>query len=321
MIIKSDKNRKGMRLLAADVLQYFFQMSRIPRNSLVIDSCNVFLEYPQFIKNRKKFLIWNLTVKRKKLTWIKIFHDGTLPCRYGEWGYFDKIVLRYSLKNMKKVLAVGDPIREWLVRDAGYKGEVRVIKSILPIEYKKHLLPADIQLFIQKYKYMIVSVGTCKKEYGFQDILAALELLPQEYKSNTGVILIDGNFAAKDREYLKTRSKFACSENVLLLSNGADNDMVYSIMKESAVFIRGAAAESYGISRIEAILAGIPVIATNAGEKRGMHIYEYGDIERLSQLILRVFTNAISADTEWMRFYQKEAEDNYHLIKKEVMGK
>lgn len=320
MIICSNRKRQGMQLLEKDTFPYFFQMCGITRKSCVIDSCNVFLEYPESIRNQKKFVIWNFLVKLKKVTWIKIFHDGTLPYRYRNWGYFEKFILRYSLKNMKKVIAVDDSIQEWLVEEVGYKGEVRMIKSILPREYKNRPLPMGIRSFIQKYKYIIVSVGTCKKEYGFQDIIAALKLLPQEYKNETGVILIDGDFAAKDQSYLKDRNKFTNIRNVLLLSN-VDNDKVYTIMKASTVFIRGFLGESYGISRIEAILAGIPVIATNVGETRGMHIYESGDIERLSQLILQVMRGDIKTNKEWISFYEKEAKVNYNLIKKEVTGK
>lgn len=322
IIIRSDRDYKykGMQMLETNILPYFYQMSRITRNSLILDSCNIFLEYPQFASNRKKFLIWNFLVKTKNLKWIKIFHDGTLPHRYKDFGCIEKFILRYSLKNIKKVLVVDDSIRKWLVREIGYKGKVRIIKSILPRDYKECHLPVDIMTFIQKYKYIICSIGTCKEEYGFQDIIAALAILPQEYKSSTGVILMDGNFAAKDKNYQVARNKFKGIENVLLLSKGVDNDMVQSIMRKSTVFVRGFFFESYGISRIEAILAGIPVIATNVGETRGMYIYEHGDIERLSQLILLVFTKNINADTEWINFYRKEAEDNYNLIKEEVVG-
>ena len=114
IIIRSDRDYKGMQMLETNVLLYFFQMSEITRNSLVLDSCNVFLEYPQFASNRKKFLIWNFLVKRKKIAWIKIFHDGTLPRRYRDFGCIEKFILKYSLKNMKKVLVVDDSIRKGL---------------------------------------------------------------------------------------------------------------------------------------------------------------------------------------------------------------
>ncbi len=319
MVIRSDRNYNGMKLLETDSLPYFFQMSGITPNSIVIDSCNIFLEYPKPISSKKKFVIWNFLVKQKKIKWIKIFHDGTMPYRFKNFGYVEKFILRYSLNNMEKVLTVDDSIRKWLVEDIGYKGEVEIIKSILPRKYKRRYLPSNIQMFIAKYQYIIVSVGTCKREYGFQDIIEALNLLPQEYKSNTGIILIDGNFSARNQNYLETRNKFTCIKNVLLLSKGIDNDLVYSIMKASTVFIRGVAHESYGISRIEAIFAGIPVIATNAGETRGMHIYEYGDVNKLSKLILQVFIGNTSTDTEWSHFYQKTVEENYNLIKNEVI--
>ena len=56
-----------------------------------------------------------------------------------------------------------------------------------------------------------------------------------------------------------------------------------------------------------------------AGETRGMHIYEYGDVNKLSKLILQVFIGNTSTDTEWSHFYQKAVEENYNLIKNEVI--
>lgn len=318
MIIGSKKKRKDMKPLEMNILPYFSQMSGITRNSCVIDSSYVFLEDPTTVDCKKRFAIWNFLVKWKKIRWIKIVHDGTLPYRYKHFGYLEKFVWKYSLKNMASILAVDEAIRKWIVKDVGYKGEVEVIQSILPKKYEERDLSANIKAFIENYKYIIVSVGTCNKEYGFQDIIAAMNLLPEEYQINTGVILLDGNVAAKDKRYMAARQRLSNIRNVLLLY-GVDNDMVYSIMKASTVFIRGFFFESYGISRVEAILAGLPVIATNLGETRGMHTYECGDIERLSQLIMQAFKGDIRADEEWIQFYQKVAYENYRKIKKVVM--
>lgn len=53
MVIRSDRNYNGMKLLETDSLPYFFQMSGITPNSIVIDSCNIFLEYPKPISSKK----------------------------------------------------------------------------------------------------------------------------------------------------------------------------------------------------------------------------------------------------------------------------
>ena len=37
-----------------------------------------------------------------------------------------------------------------------------------------------------------------------------------------------------------------------------------------------------GISRIEALWCGVPVVATRAGETRGMLLYDFGDVEQLT---------------------------------------
>ncbi len=319
MIVRSDRQHKGMQLLEDNIFKYLFQMCMIPKSSCIVDSCSIFLEYPQYKENVCKCLIWNTLINIRKFSWIKIFHDGTMPDRYKKLGYKEKAILKYSLKHMKKILVVNESLREWLINDIGYKGKIVLIKSILPRNYKEKTLNTNIRTFIQKYKYIIVSIGTCNKEYGFQDIIDAVAALPQYLNKVVGIILIDGNFACKNKEYLDIRKKLSEYENILLISKGMDSGKVYSIMKKSSIFIRGVCYESYGISRIEAIMAGIPVIATNTGETRGMIIYKSGDIKELSRNILNVLTGKISNNKEWISFYKNMALENYNMIKKEIM--
>jgi hypothetical protein len=46
--------------------------------------------------------------------------------------------------------------------------------------------------------------------------------------------------------------------------------------------VRAVRSESYGLSRVEAVCQGTPVVATRTGQTRGMHCYTFGDVEGLS---------------------------------------
>ena len=98
------------------------------------------------------------------------------------------------------------------------------------------------------------------------------------------------------------------------------NPEIYQILKRSDVFVRAFADESYGISRIEALWCGIPVVATRAGETRGMLLYDFGDVEQLVNQLQAVLLYPVLEETNpWAERYRREAEQNLQAMAK-VLG-
>ena len=79
----------------------------------------------------------------------------------------------------------------------------------------------------------------------------------------------------------------------------------------SDVFVRGFRYEGYGLSRIEAVWCGIPVIAAMGEESRGMLLYEFGDVNalvaHLKQALLSRRTEELS---QWAAVFKRHAEEN-----------
>ena len=61
------------------------------------------------------------------------------------------------------------------------------------------------------------------------------------------------------------------------LAEDVPNSQVTALLRSSTVLIRGTQQESFGLSRIEALLAGIPVVATDTGQTDFMTLYTYGN--------------------------------------------
>jgi glycosyltransferase involved in cell wall biosynthesis len=98
------------------------------------------------------------------------------------------------------------------------------------------------------------------------------------------------------------------------------NPGIYEILKRSDVFVRAVADEGYGISRIEALWSGIPVVATRAGETRGMLLYDFGDVEQLaSQLQAALLDPVMEEPNPWAERYRSEAEENLRALAR-VLG-
>jgi glycosyltransferase involved in cell wall biosynthesis len=98
------------------------------------------------------------------------------------------------------------------------------------------------------------------------------------------------------------------------------NPEIYEILKRSDVFVRAFADESYGISRIEALWCGVPVVATRAGETRGMLLYDFSDVGQLvSQLEAALLYPPMKESNQWAARYRKEAEENLRALAR-VLG-
>ena len=98
------------------------------------------------------------------------------------------------------------------------------------------------------------------------------------------------------------------------------NPEIYEILKRSDVFVRAFADESYGISRIEALWSGVPVVATRAGETRGMLLYDFGDVEQLVSHLQAVLLDPVIEELNpWPERYRREAEENLRALAR-VLG-
>jgi glycosyltransferase involved in cell wall biosynthesis len=147
--------------------------------------------------------------------------------------------------------------------------------------------------------------------YGFKHVAAAVERLRQETGTDIGLLLLDGDFAV-DENY---RSEVLNGRDWVTVLKNVAHPFVFEILRRSDVFVRAVELEGYGLSRVEALWCGLPVVATRAGETRGMLLYDFGDEEELERQLSRGLFNPPSEDAEvWATMYQREAEENLQKL-------
>jgi len=197
----------------------------------------------------------------------------------------------------------------WLSTKINVKKKVSSIGSLLPIlpDASNSSLPAQIENSISRHDKLICSIGVFIPTYGFDHIANAVEVIRQESKTNIGLLLIDGSFAS-DESY---KSKILKHREWITVLESVPHGQVFQILKKSDVFVRGVAFESYGLSRVEALWSGTPVVATRVGETRGMLLYDFGNEKELIQQIKRAFFNSSAQDIRvWGDYFSREAGDN-----------
>lgn len=284
---------------------------------ILLDSANMFLEYPIGRESLYRGIGWWIHKIVKRHYWIKIIHDGSLPERYKEFTKWQKHIFIWLIRKTDSVIVVSPALERWLKQEIGYQRNIVRIGSLLPMHQKgRSDTPQNIIDFIKSYDKTVLTVGTCETAYGFEHLIEALKTVRASLLGlSIGLIAVDGGFAQTDRAYKEMQMQIASEENTLLISEGLPHEVMLEVMRRCDVYVRGSFFESYGISRIEALLCGTPVIATKTGQTKGMITYEFGDVEDLANKLLHLLSGEIPLDFyKWVDYYRAEAEKNYNII-------
>ncbi len=149
-------------------------------------------------------------------------------------------------------------------KEMGHRGKVSVVPNGVSVEHFSHRLP-DIELTALKdalgKKYVdefLVTTSRLVVKNAVGDIIRALALLPEHVK-----LLILG-IGYQENDLRKLARDLGVADRVQFLGHVPHADMP-KYLHVSDVFIRPALSEGFGNSFIEAMAAGIPVIATPVG--------------------------------------------------------
>lgn len=275
----------------------------IPR--VVLDSSTVFLEYFDSRLLRR----WLPLLLMRRVRWVKVIHDGTLPGRFTQYTRREKRLIRFASRFVWRYVAVNQQLGQWLENNLVPAGKIVVIPSLIdvrPAEVVNAPVPA-FQNLADSADRVICAVGAMNPAYGFQDVVAAVAQLQVDFGIQVGLVLLCAGFDARDGFAEQLEAIFP---GLLVLSN-LSQSQVAAVMRASDVTVRAVGSESYGLSRVESICQGTPVVATNTGETRGMYCYEFGDVPGLLRQLKRAMTEeARAATTVQGRRFEAEALRN-----------
>jgi len=281
------------------------------RGARVADCTHFLFEYPSALVP-----VWVILKRLLGFEWVKIIHDGSLPTRHARFGAARRALFRLSAGSVNEFVVTSAELGRWLREEVGIRQNISVIESLLPVAYTDAAgaLPpateAALEGFTRRAK-RVCSIGVFIPEYGFLHAVEAIERLRRETGEDIGLVLLDGDFAsdaAYREEVLRGRGW------VTVLKSVAHAD-VFRVLRRSDAFVRGFGLESYGLSRVEAIWAGLPVVATRAGETRGMLLYDFGDVDALTSQLRRALSGEHArATAEWAEAFRREAEENLKAI-------
>ncbi len=137
--------------------------------------------------------------------------------------------------------------------------------------------------------FTLIAVSRIEPEKRIEDLLAALVLVRRKYP-NVGLFIAG---EGSERVTLTRRAiDLGLGEHVHFLTARPD---AWGLMQSAQAFIQASAYEGYGLTLLEAALAGVPIITTNVGivgdvlvPEEDVLVTKVGDTYALAAAILRL---------------------------------
>lgn len=281
------------------------------RGARILDASHFHLEYP----NPLLLPVWLVLKQLLGFEWFKNILDGSLPKRYPQFTTPQRRRFHRAINAVDQFVVVSDELARWLQEEIQVRQPVTVISCLLPpppdeaaqlSNETKDSLAAWLACDLR-----VCSIGVFFPSYGFKDVAEAVAKLRERTGKNIGLVLLDGAFVTDE----KYRDEVLWERDWITVLKEVPNPETYEILKCSDAFVRAFADESYGISRIEALWCGVPVVATRAGETRGMLLYDFGNVEQLIEQLQAALLYPVSEETNsWAERYRREAEANLAAI-------
>ena len=164
----------------------------------------------------------------------------------------------------KRILACSEAVKKHLLAN-GVDGE-RIFVHYPPVETRKFsgVSYSEIQtlrreLCVNDHFPIIVCVGEFRQEKRQIDLLLALKSLSQKYPSVRLVLVGSGKGSAMLRA---SAVDLGVCDSVLFLGERED---IPAILAIADVFVLVSSSEPFGMSAVEAMAAGLPVVVTRVG--------------------------------------------------------
>jgi len=202
--------------------------------------------------------------------------------------YFLLVPILFLIRKLVKNLVVTTKTHIKFLRKLGF---TKNNLYIVPCGIEVSRFRCNIQ---RKNPNLLLSVGRFEWNKGQDILLKAFRRVVT--KRPEAKLIIAGHITNYNifKEVLLLKGKLNLNKNVKVLPDISNKKLV-NLYKKSSIFILSSIIEDFGIVNLEAMAAGLPVIASDVGgvssvvqNKKTGFLFESGNVEKLSNLILKL---------------------------------
>ncbi|GET46827.1 N-acetyl-alpha-D-glucosaminyl L-malate synthase BshA [Capnocytophaga felis] len=169
-----------------------------------------------------------------------------------------KQAVTFSINESDVVTSVSESLKQDTLRLFNIEKEIFVIPNFIDIEKDIHTAPCKRSIMAQKNERIITHISNFRKVKRIPDVIDVFYRVQQKIPSKL-ILAGDG----PEREFAENKCKqLGIKNKVLFLGNTLDVDR---LLCASDLFLLPSESESFGLSALEAMASGVPVISSNAG--------------------------------------------------------
>ncbi len=195
---------------------------------------------------------------------------------------FYRPAVTFSINHSDRVTAVSESLRQDTLRLFDIKTKIDVIPNFIDTKKIDRVeLPCKRSLLAKKEEKILTHISNFRPLKRIMDVISIFELLNKDIPCKL-MMVGEGPEKIKAVEYVE---KEGLEEKILFLGNSNEID---KILCYSDLFLLPSEKESFGLSALEAMAHGVPVISSNAGglsevNKEGYSGYlaQIGDIDTM----------------------------------------
>jgi len=213
-------------------------------------------------------------------------------------GRVERAIIRFVIRLADKVIASNMDIQQSLLDMGLAPSAVIHLSNALPrVEQRRAALwPDGVREFFDSHHPIIVATGAFYPVYGLDIFIQAVAALPPSF-SRVGLLLIikegsDQQYEAQVRDLLE---EMRLSSQTLLVQNIPD---VPTVVAHCDLFVRPTLTDGDSLSVREALMVGVPVVASNVGLRpNGVILFQAGSWRDLTIKMTEVLTSQRHGDS------------------------
>ena len=205
---------------------------------------------------------------------------------------FYRPAVTFSINHSDRVTAVSESLKQDTLRLFDITKKIEVIPNFIDVDkIKSKGKPCERSLLAKKEEKIVTHISNFRPLKRILDVIAVFEGILPKVKSKL-MMVGEGPEKEKAVQYVKEKG---LQQHVLFLGNSNEIDKILCF---SDLFLLPSEKESFGLSALEAMAHGVPVISSDSGgipevNQHGItgYLSKTGDTANMTQNALRLLEN------------------------------